>query len=315
MINRELIRSKVVQTYYAFAQNEGKDTKVAEQELALSLSKSHEMYLMLLQLLVEIGHIAQRLHEVKVKRAERLREAAIGINPKFVQNRFLKQLEDNNQLIAFRETLSDNLLNMTVDFARKVWSNVEQSTYFLSYMQSKDSSFEEDRDLFRAIYRNEICNNDKLEEAFEDLGLYWNDDKAIVDTFVLKTIAKFTADSAADHPLMPEFRKDEDREYAVKLLQYTLSNTTYYDQLIAENTRNWELDRVALMDRIIIHTALAEIISFPSIPVNVSINEYVELAKIYSTPKSWRFVNGTLDNIVKQLSTQHKIVKDQAQTH
>lgn len=299
----------MVQICYSFAQNEGRDPKVAEQELALSFSKAYEMYMLLLLLLTEIGRVAERMYDVRVKRAERLGDSTEQ-NPKFVQNRFMKQLECNNVLASYRETLNDDFFN--AEYERNLWANIEKSDYFNAYMTSGKSSYEEDRDVYRAIYRNEICNNENLDGLFEDLGLYWNDDKTTVDTFVLKTINKFTEESTAEQPLMPEFRSPEDREFAISLLRYTLANTSYYDELIAQNSKNWDLERLALMDRIIIHVALAEIISFPNIPVSVSINEYVELTKVYSTPKSWRFVNGTLDNIAKKLMAQNKIVKDRA---
>ena len=163
----------------------------------------------------------------------------------------------------------------------------------------------------RQIYRTFICNNDQLDELFEGRSLYWNDDKAIVDTFVLKTINRFTAGSTADQPLLPQFQDDTVQEFAVKLLRHTLSNAAYYDQLISGQARNWTLERIALMDRVIMQVALAEILTFPSIPLSVSINEYVELAKLYSTPKSGKYVNATLDHIAKSLMEEGKIAKDQ----
>lgn len=308
MINREIIRSKVVQICYSFAQNEGRDIKVAEQELSLSLSKAYEMYMILLLMLTDIARMAERVYDVRVKRAARLGDNEVQ-NPKFVQNSFMKQLACNSQLLSYRETLGEDFLTAASEYANILWNKIEKTDYYQAYMLSGKSSYEEDREIYRTIYRNEICNNDNLDGIFEDLGLYWNDDKTIVDTFVLKTMNRFAPESTAEQELLPEFRNLEDKEYAVALLRRTLENVSYYDELIAENSRNWELERVALMDRIIMRIALAEVISFPSIPVNVSINEYVELAKMYSTPKSWRYVNGTLDNIVKKLVAQNKIVK------
>lgn len=308
MINREIIRSKVVQICYSFAQNEGRDIKVAEQELSLSLSKAYEMYMILLLMLTDIARMAERVYDVRVKRAARLGDNEVQ-NPKFVQNSFMKQLACNSQLLSYRETLGEDFLTAASEYATTLWNKIEKTDYYQAYMLSGKSSYEEDREIYRTIYRNEICNNDNLDGIFEDLGLYWNDDKTIVDTFVLKTMNRFAPESTAEQELLPEFRNLEDKEYAVALLRRTLENVSYYDELIAENSRNWELERVALMDRIIMRIALAEVISFPSIPVNVSINEYVELAKMYSTPKSWRYVNGTLDNIVKKLVAQNKIVK------
>ncbi len=308
MINRELIRSKVVQTCYSFIQNEGKNAKAVEQELSLSCSKAHEMYMTLLVLLTEIARTAQLMHEVKMRRASRLGQYR-EFDPRFVNNRFMKQLEENVQLKAYRETMSEDLLNVAVDTGHNLWKTIEESDYFQKYMKSKTPSYLEDRAIYRTIYIREICENESLDNAFEDLGLYWNDDKVIIDTFVLKTINRFKEESTNEVPLMGEFQKPEDREFAMDLLHYALDNGTYYDELIAANISNWELHRVALMDRVIMRVALAELISFPTIPVSVSLNEYVELTKIYSTPDSWSFVNGTLDAIVKKLMAENKIVK------
>ena len=309
MINRELIRLKVVQICYAFHQNEGRDMEVAEKELMLSMSKSYEMYNLLLLLLTEIGRMAQRYYEVRVNRLSRL-----GMenkeNPRFVNNLFLRQLEENQQLRSFADSCKYDWSD-EYNLVRSLYQQVENAPFFQTYMEQTEQSYEADRDVCRQIYRTFICNNDQLDELFEGRSLYWNDDKAIVDTFVLKTINRFTAGSTADQPLLPQFQDDTVQEFAVKLLRHTLSNAAYYDRLISGQARNWTLERIALMDRVIMQVALAEILTFPSIPLSVSINEYVELAKLYSTPKSGKYVNATLDHIAKSLMEEGKIAKDQ----
>ena len=309
MINRELIRLKVVQICYAFHQNEGRDVEVAEKELMLSMSKSYEMYNLLLLLLTEIGRMAQRYYEVRVNRLSRL-----GMenkeNPRFVNNLFLRQLEENQQLRSFADSCKYDWSD-EYNLVRNLYQQVENAPFFKAYMEQTEQSYEADRDACRQIYRTFICNNDQLDELFEGSSLYWNDDKAIVDTFVLKTINRFTAGSTADQPLLPQFQDDTVQEFAVKLLRHTLSNAAYYDRLISGQARNWTLERIALMDRVIMQVALAEILTFPSIPLSVSINEYVELAKLYSTPKSGKYVNATLDHIAKSLMEEGKIAKDQ----
>ena len=309
MINRELIRLKVVQICYAFHQNEGRDMEVAEKELMLSMSKSYEMYNLLLLLLTEIGRMAQRYYEVRVNRLSRL-----GMenkeNPRFVNNLFLRQLEENQQLRSFADSCKYDWSD-EYNLVRTLYQQVENAPFFQTYMEQTEQSYEADRDVCRQIYRTFICNNDQLDELFEGRSLYWNDDKAIVDTFVLKTINRFTAGSTADQPLLPQFQDDTVQEFAVKLLRHTLSNAAYYDRLISGQARNWTLERIALMDRVIMQVALAEILTFPSIPLSVSINEYVELAKLYSTPKSGKYVNATLDHIAKSLMEEGKIAKDQ----
>ena len=170
-------------------------------------------------------------------------------------------------------------------------------------MASDDNSYEADRELWRKIYKTYIFNNDSLDQVLEDQSLYWNDDKEIVDTFVLKTIKRFDEKKGANQELLPEFKDDEDQEFARRLFRRTILNSDYYRHLVSENTKNWELDRI-------VQTALAEILSFPNIPVSVSLNEYVEIAKLYSTSKSGSFINGTLDGIVNQLKKEGKLTKN-----
>ena len=174
-------------------------------------------------------------------------------------------------------------------------------------MASETSSYEEDRELWRKLYKNIIFNNIELDQVLEDQSLYWNDDKEIVDTFVLKTIKRFDEKNGAKQELLPEFKDEEDQDFARRLFRRTILNADYYRHLISENTKNWDLDRVAFMDVVIMQIALAEILSFPNIPVSVSLNEYVEIAKLYSTPKSGGFINGTLDGIVNSLKKENKL--------
>ena len=177
-------------------------------------------------------------------------------------------------------------------------------------MFSNTSSYEEDREIWRLIYRHLICNNDNLANLLEDINVYWNDDKFIVDTFVLKTINRFTENSTAAEPLIPEYKSDTDRDFATKLLYRAIVGQEYFNELIASTTRKWELSRIAMMDKIILQLGLAEITTFPNIPLSVSINEYVEIAKMYSTPKSGKYINATLDTIAKRLMEEGKLVKE-----
>lgn len=177
-------------------------------------------------------------------------------------------------------------------------------------MASDENSYEADRELWRKLYKTFIFNNESLDSLLEDQSLYWNDDKEVVDTFVLKTIKRFDSKNGANQELLPEFKDEEDQEFARRLFRRTILNADYYRHLISENIRNWDLDRVAFMDVIIMQCALAEILSFPNIPVSVTLNEYVDIAKVYSTHKSGSFVNGTLDGIVKVLKNEGKLMKD-----
>ena len=308
MINRVLIRLKIVQIVYAYYQNGGKNLDTAEKELFFSLSKAYDMYNYLLLLMVEITKQAERKQSAD-KNKLLPTEEELHPNTKFVDNRFIAQLEVNKQLLEFSETQKKTWENES-EFVKRLCEVIMNSDIYKEYMECETSSYEEDRELWRKIYKRIIFNNYELDQVLEDQSLYWNDDKEIVDTFVLKTIKRFEEENGADQPLLPEFKDDEDQDFARRLFRRSILNAEYYRHLISENTRNWDLDRVALMDIIIMQIALAEILSFPNIPISVTFNEYVEIAKLYSTPKSGSFINGTLDGIVKALKEENKLTKN-----
>ena len=308
MINRVLIRLKIVQIVYAYYQNGGKNLDTAEKELFFSLSKAYDLYNYLLLLMVEITRCAaKKQNAAKSKLLPTAEE--LYPNTKFVDNRFIAQLEVNKQLLEFSETQKKTWENER-EFVKSLCEQIMDSDIYKEYMASETSSYEEDRELWRKIYKRIIFNNEELDQVLEDQSLYWNDDKEIVDTFVLKTIKRFDEKNGAKQELLPEFKDEEDQDFARRLFRRTILNADYYRHLISENTRNWDLDRVAFMDVVIMQIALAEILSFPNIPVSVSLNEYVEIAKLYSTPKSGSFINGTLDGIVNALKNENKLNKN-----
>ena len=308
MINRVLIRLKIVQIVYAYYQNGGKNLDTAEKELFFSLSKAYDLYNYLLLLMVEVTKQAER--KQNAAKAKLLpSEEELHPNTKFVDNRFIAQLEVNEQLRQFAESQKKTWENES-EFVKSLCEKIMASDTYQEYMAKETSSYEEDRELWRKLYKTIIFNNEDLDQVLEDQSLYWNDDKEIVDTFVLKTIKRFDEKNGAKQPLLPEFKDDEDQDFARRLFRRAILNADYYRHLISENTKNWDLDRVAFMDVVIMQIALAEILSFPNIPVSVSLNEYVEIAKLYSTPKSGSFINGTLDGIVNTLKAENKLTKN-----
>ena len=308
MINRVLIRLKIVQIIYAYYQNGGKNLDTAEKELFFSLSKAYDLYNYLLLLMVEVTKQAnKKLNAAKNKLIPTKEE--LFPNTKFVENRFIAQLEVNKQLLDFAGNQKKTWEN-EADFVKSLCEQIMESDIYKEYMASETSSYEEDREVWRKINKKIIFNNAELDQVLEDQSLYWNDDKEIVDTFVLKTIKRFEEKNGAKQELLPEFKDDEDQDFARRLFRRAILNSDYYRHLISENTKNWDLDRVAFMDVIIMQIALAEVLSFPNIPVSVSLNEYVEIAKLYSTPKSGGFINGTLDGIVNQLKKENKLTKN-----
>lgn len=310
MINRELIRLKVVQLIYAYYQNEGKTMDVAEKELLFSLTKSYDLYNHLLGLLVDIQKLAERKNDARIKRDERLGTVATGVFPdqQIANNHFLTQLRDNKELQAFREKQGD-MWEEEDAFVRKLYDQFSDSDIFQMYLDKGGFDYEADRELIRKLYKLLVCNNEEFETTLEEHSLYWNDDKHIIDSFVLKTIKRFEEKNGAEQPLLPGFTSDEDREFAVKLFHETLARAEEIRNLIKENARNWEFSRLAFMDVVIMQIALTEILTFPSIPLNVTFNEYLDIAKVYSTPRSSSYINGTLDHIVKKLKAENQLLK------
>lgn len=307
MINRELIRIKVVQLVYSYYNNEGRTLESARKEFLFSLDKAYELYQTLLLLMVSITHIARRAVEVQQNRARRLHEKN-EISTKFIDNQFIDQLAHNEQLQSFAEK-NNTFWEDEEDFLRQTYKRITEQDFYKAYMSKKGRSYEDDRDIWKQIYRTLLCNNDDLDDILEENSLYWNDDKVIIDTFVLKTIRRFEADNSTHQSLLPQYKDDEDLQYALTLFNTTIEKEELFRQLIREQTRNWDMERIALMDLVIMQTGLAEILSFPEIPLSVSINEYVEIAKMYSTPQSSGYVNGMLDTISKRLISEGKIVK------
>ena len=176
-------------------------------------------------------------------------------------------------------------------------------------MESKEDDYETDRELWRKRYKTFFRNNAELDAILEDQSLYWNDDKEIVDTFVLKTIKRFKEQNGAKEELLPEWDSDEEKEYARKLFRAAILNDAQYQRFMSEASRNWDFSRLAYMDVIIMQIAIAEMMTFPNIPISVSINEYVEIAKLYSTRKSGGYINGMLDTIARNLIQTGRLLK------
>ena len=307
MINRVLIRLKIIQIVYAYYQNDSKNLDAAEKELLFSLSKAYDLYNYLLLLMVGVTEYAQkRIENGKIKKLAT--DEDLNPNMRFVENKFIQQLQSNKMLIEY-SVRQKRTWNDHEEFLKSLYEKIQASDIYKEYMGKGSTTYLEDREFWRKLYKTLICANEELDRLMEEMSLYWNDDKEIVDSFVLKTINRFNEDEGADQELLPEFKDEEDRSYAIRLLRRSILNCDEYRKLISENTRNWDLSRVAFMDVIIMQVALAEILSFSNIPISVSLNEFVDIAKYYSTPKSGAFVNGTLDGIVKTLRRDGKITK------
>ncbi len=299
MINRTLIRLKVVQMMYAYYLDEGKTTANAEKELQKSLDKAFNLYNYSLLLIPAItDYAARRLEErEEVNRAAHIDTA---LSHRFVNNRFVQVLRSNSDLqrYAEEEKLS---WNNEVPYLRSVFEKIVESDFYREYMEKDSVTFEDDRELWRVIYKRIISKDEDFDEVLEEQSLYWNDDRIVVDTFVLKTIKHLSEEGGSDQPLETAYKDEEDHLYALNLFRYSIRYGEQYRDLISRSIQNWEFNRLAYMDIIIMQTAIAEMKNYPNIPISVTINEFVEIAKWYSTPRSSAYVNGVLDTISKRI--------------
>lgn len=310
MINRELIRTKVVQLVYAYVQNEDKSLDAAEKEFDFSLLKAYELYKLLLSLLVQVKRIADRREDARLAREARLGVATdeLLLDKYLAENKLLQKMADNEVLINYierekQEWIEDDAL------LKNIYTSFTESTIYHEYIHKGDFSIKADRELVRSLYKQYLMDNELLESILEDHSIYWNDDKEIIDQFVIKTLSKFNGESQPEMPLLPEFTSDEDRDFAFQLFRQTIERGEEMLGYLRTNSLKWDFERIALMDKVIIQTALAEIFTFSDIPLNVSINEYVEIAKLYSTPRSGAFVNGQLDGICRKLYKDRVLMK------
>ena len=306
MINRVLIRLKVVQVIYAYYQNGGQSIESAERELARSLDSAYSLYKTLL--FIPVAWVRQIRKSV-----ERLRRMGVPHIPRreilLAENRFIAQMETNVELDSFIQS-SDMSWLFESDWLKNTCSSILESDVFEEYIQNEKFDFEADKELCRKLYKEFVENSDELDALLEEQDIYWNGDKELIDSFVIKTIRSFDDGKAADQPLKSEFKDEEDRQFALDLLRRGIEAKPEREAAVAANCRRWDPSRLAFMDVIIIQVAMAEMLGFNQIPLKVTLNEYVELAKLLSTPSSGSFVNGMLETIARDMAAQGRISKE-----
>ncbi len=308
MINRILIRIKVLQIVYSYYQNGNNDLKVAENELLFSLRKSYDLYHYFLLLIVEVTNLQKRLLDAR-KHKYMPTEAELNPNTRLIDNRFTAQIAKNDSLQKYVSEQGISWDN-DEDFIRMILEQILASELYAEYLANEDDSYETDKEFWRMTFKKIICGNDAINDYLQDKSIYWNDDIAIVETFTLKTIKQFEEAAGSQQKLLPMFKDLEDQSFAIKLFRQTLIKGSEYREYINKHMKNWETERIANMDLIIMQIALAEIMNFPSIPINVTLNEYIDTAKYYSTPKSGTFINGILDSVVNELKKEKLLLKD-----
>ncbi len=306
MINRVLLRIKILQTVYAFYKSEGTSVSLAEKELFYSIEKAYELYFHLLNLIVEVTHFAENKLDARMNKL-RPTEEDLNPNRRFVQNKVVEIIQKNQQIQDFLIQSKISWAN-NQDVVKDVYDLITTSEFYQNYMNVETADFKMDKDIWRQVFKKIVLNNEDIYYAVEEQSVFWIDCLDVIVSFVIKTIKNFE-EGETQQTVLPMFKDEEDEDFALRLLQNTLKNEQFYRELIDKHTRNWELDRIAYMDILIMQIALAEIMTFPTIPLNVTFNEYIEISKSYSTDKSATFINGVLDNIVKELKQDNKFIK------
>ena len=309
MINRILIRIKVVQMLYNFMLTRSiKSPAMAQDELQQSFDKSYELYNYLLKLIIDLTDLQERyLDDAKHKFLPSHQD--LNPNPKFIDNELVNILRNNQQLQDYindhKLTWRDNEL-----FLKLILNKIQNSEIYQEYMENGSSNLDGDCYLWKQLFKRLLIDDDDLLEELENQSVYWScDDLDFMGQFVIKTIKRIN--DGDDTPIMPQFKDEEDAEFGEKLFAATLEqeelNTATINKFI--DSRHWDSDRIALIDRVILLVALAEVRSFEKIPTTVTLNEYIEITKSFSTPSSSAFVNGVLNSAIKELKNTGVITK------
>lgn len=308
MLNRRHIRIKVMQLIYAFQGGESDDLKIQERLLDKSMTGMYELYLLLIDLMIKVVDKAEN-HLQIAKQKHLATEADKNPNYKFISNSVLSTIKGNETLMEALGTHKITNWDFDDEYVDVIFRSTIKSDLYDKYMGSQKRSIEEDRDFILKWFKTIIAPNEKLYDYFEDKKITWLDDLPVVNTLIVKVLKKLNDDNASDL-LVPDLFKDkDDKQFGIDLLNKTILNTTSLNEEIAEKTMNWDKDRIANIDLVLLQMAITELKKFPSIPIKVTINEYLEIAKEYSTPKSSVFVNGILDKLVKEYQAKGTLNK------
>ena len=306
MLNRRHIRIKVLQAFYAFFQSNNEDVLKGEKELFHSIEKIYDLYVFILMLFPSLKR--QALIQIEeAKRSEYLRQDIHILKTGFIDNQLIDLIEQSKVL---QKISKDRKINwegdVENDLTKKIFKEVYQTDYYKNLLQSESTSFNDDKDALVQLYKKEICNLEKLHHFFDEKSIYWQDDLDHVSSMILKTLKSITEDQELE--ILPLWKEDE-YEFTQNLFRKAVLQKEENDALLQTYSKNWEKERLATMDSLLMNLAMTEALEFSSIPIKVTLNEYIEISKFYSTPKSNSFINGILDRIFEDYKKDGKLVK------
>ncbi len=309
MLNRRHIRVKVMQTIYALQTKEQFDLQKEDAFTIESMSQMYNLYLLMLDLMVEV-HAFAKAEQEKISKKILATAEEKNPNTRFISNEALIKLSENSSL---QDELSKRKLKnwrTNDEYVQVIYNELIKSELYTSYMEAPETNFKADKQFLINAYTDIIAPNEKLYDYIEDSRLTWVDDIPMINMAVLKRLGKMKPASPESMLLPALFKNDEDQVFGTELLEKTVAFDEFLSKEIADNTPNWDKERIADVDMVLIKMALCEFLKFPTIPVKVTINEYLEIAKEYSTPKSSIFINGILDKLVKQYDAENKLKKE-----
>ena len=306
MINRRHIRVKVMQSVYAMIKSYDDDVLKEEKFIKHSIKRMFDLYVLLLDLLVEVQKLAEEKQEISKKKYLATKED-LSPNRKFVENKLIKKIAESTSLTLYKE--AQNLDNWSKDdeYIKIIWDLLQNSDLFSDYLNSLEDSFNSDKDFVVAFFKEIVAPNVKLAEYFEGENITWVDDIPFVNTWVVRSLSKQKPSNA--FKLGSLYKNQDDEDFVSDLFKKIILNHHSFENDIKIHTPNWETDRIADMDMILIKMGVCEFLNFPFIPTKVTINEYIEIAKDYSSEKSGYFVNGVLDKLSREFLKDKKIVK------
>ena len=306
MINRRHIRVKVMQSVYAMIKSHDDDIVKEEKFIKFSIKKMFDLYVLLLQLLVEVQKLAEQKQEISKKKYLATQED-LSPNRKFVENKLIKKIAESTSISLHIEAQHLNNWSKDDEYVKIIWDKLQKSALFSDYLTTEEDSFNVDKSFVIDFFREIVAPNTKLAEYFEDENITWVDDIPFVNTWVLRSLKKQKATSTFS--LGSLYKNQDDLDFVSELFKKVILNHHTFENDIKIHTPNWESDRIADMDMILIKMGACEFLNFPMIPTKVTINEYIEIAKDYSSEKSGYFVNGVLDKLSREFAKDKKFVK------
>ena len=308
MLTRRHIRVKVLQSIYAYNQSETKNLEKQEKFLLYNMEQMQDLYLLLLQLILALRDQAEN-YLTKSQKKHLATDLEKNPSKLFIENKAIDMIASNEVFSGIIKKRKLNYWEGDSEYVTILFNSLKEQDWYSQFLNQKATNFYEDKDFLIKVYKKIIAPNEKLYEYIEDKRLTWLDDFPLVNTLIVKMLSKLSKKNI-DTILIPDLYKNkEDSDYALQLMQKVILNDNELTEIIDEKTPNWDKERIAEIDMIILKMGISEFLYFPSIPIKATINEYLEVSKEYSTPKSSLFINGILDKLVKEFSASKKINK------